>query len=233
MDSRKMKRANTTASWASGLAAGALFVSLSSAGCDCGSSGADDGNVDDDAGTGEPSIASSRAKLRFKDGVRLRNDLSQILELSSEEICSELGQYDCVGEIHTISLLGVEPYGLGFYEPLKETAVTTPLALERVVISACSTRVDRDFDAPDAAAIFKDLGVTNGQLADTGATAVSEAIDLLYRRSLQRHATAEEIAHVAALYDDVVATGVADDPARSWAKAACFAVLTTVENLFY
>lgn len=197
-------------------------------GCNCG----DAGSAGPDAGAGD-SIASSRAKLRFKNGARLANDYAQALGLATSELCNELGQYSCVDDIHQVSLLGVEPYELGFYEPMKETAVTTPIAVERVAVAGCSERVERDFASPGEAVIFKDLALDDaGALADVGAPAVAEAIDALYRRALQRHATAAEIAHYRQLYADVAALGGAE-PARQWAKASCFAALTTLESLFY
>ena len=200
-------------------------------GCNCGGSSADDGDGDgpgDDAGV--PSVASSRAKLRFKDGRRLQNDLAQTLGLDSGAVCSELGQYSCVDEIHTVSLLGVEPYGLGFYEPLKETAVTTPIAVERVVVSACSERVERDLSGDDTPLIF--AGISNGEIASLEDPAVSAAIETLYKRALARRPTPEEVTHLVGFYSDVLNSGV-DNPANQWAKGVCFAVLTTVESLFY
>ena len=190
--------------------------------CDCSS----EAQPGDDGGAGEPSIASSRAKLRFKDGKRLQNDYAYALGLDSDSLCNELGQYSCVDEIHTISLLGVEPYALGFYEPLDETAVTTPIAVERVAIAGCTSRVDRDLGAPGSALIF------SGDLSSAEAAGVTDAVDRLYKRALQRRPTAAEIEHLRQLYRDVEATG-SSDPARDWAKAACFAVLTTLESLFY
>jgi hypothetical protein len=200
-----------------------LFAALlaTSTGCNCGESGNPPG---DDGGVAEPSIASSRAKLRFKDGKRLQNDYAHALGLETGELCNELGQYSCVGEIHTIALLGVEPYDLGFYEPLEETAVTTPIAVERVAIAGCSTRVDLDLDASDPL-IFR------GDLSNDEAPGVIDAVDRLYKRGLQRRPTTAEIEHLQQLYRDVAAASA--DPVRDWAKAACFAVLTTVESLFY
>ena len=209
-----MNNATTTWILAAVLAAGGA--------CNCGEETTTPG---DDGGVGEPSIASSRAKLRFKDGKRLQNDLAYALGLQSTELCNELGQYSCVSEIHTIALLGVEPYDLGFYEPLSETAVTSPIAVERVVIAGCSERVERDMSG-GSPLIF------TGDLSSAEAPGVSEAIDTLYKRGLQRRATATELESLQQLYRDIAATG-SSDPARDWAKGACFAVLSTLEQLFY
>jgi hypothetical protein len=207
---------NNTTTWL-------LAALLAGAGaCDCGSE-TDSG---DDGGVGEPSIASSRAKLRFKDGKRLQNDYAFALGLETEELCNELGQYSCVGDIHTIALLGVEPYNLGFYEPLAETAVTTPIAVERVAIAGCTQRVERDLGAGASALIFQ------GDLSSAEAPGVIDAVDRLYKRALQRRPTSSEVGHLQQLYRDIAAAG-STDTARDWAKGACFAVLTTLESLFY
>jgi hypothetical protein len=188
--------------------------------CDCGSA------TQPGDGVTEPSIASTRAKLRFKGGKRLQNDYAYALGLETGSLCNELGQYSCVDEIHTIALLGVEPYQLGFYDPLAETALTTPIAVERVAIAGCSQRVDRDLGAPGSALIFQ------GDLSSADAAGVTDAIDRLYKRGLQRRPTSAEVEHLRQLYRDVEASG-SSDPARDWAKGACFAVLTTLESLFY
>jgi hypothetical protein len=202
-------------------------IALMAGACDCGEGQGDggDGGVD-------PGVASSRAKLRFKEGRRMANDFARALGLDTGALCRELGQYSCVEEVHTVALLGVEPYQLGLYEPLVETAVTTPIAVERVAIAACSERVDRDLaDAVDAV-IYKGLPIEGGAIADIEDPAVGEAIDALYKRALQRRATAAEIEHHRQLYRDIAALG-GDEPARAWAKGSCFATLTALENLFY
>ena len=198
-----------------------LAALIAGTGCDCGEQSSGDGDGDGDA----DEIASTRAKLRFKDGKRLQNDYAYALGLETGELCNELGQYSCVEQIHTISLLGVEPYDLGFYEPLDETAVTTPIAVERVALAGCSERVERDFNGATPL-------IFTGDLSSAEAGGVSEAIDTLYKRALARRATASEIANLQQLYRDVADAG-SSDAARDWAKGACFAVLTTLESLFY
>ncbi len=212
----------------------ALIAALSlAAGCSCGSDPDGDPGIEPQ----EPSIASDKANVRFKKARRLQNDFARTLGLSREALCQELGQYACVDEVHKITLLGVEPYGLGIDEPAKNTGVTTPIAVERIALAGCSQRVAQDLAAPADALIFADLPIdADGGLGDIAgadvAPAVDAAIDTMYARAVQRRATAAEIQHLKDLYLEIAMTGV-DNPTRDWAVATCFSVLTTLESLFY
>ena len=179
------------------------------------------------------SIASDKANVRFKNARRLKNDFTRTLALDPAALCLELGQYDCVDEVHKITLLGVEPYGLGIDEPAKATGVTTPIVVERVALAGCTQRVALDLAAPADAVIFGNLPIDGqGRLSALDAAEVDNAIDTMYARAVQRHATGEEIEHLKDLYTEIEDTGVAD-PASDWAVATCFTVLTSLESLFY
>ncbi len=207
-----------------------------SEGLDTGTTTTPDGGVtNDDGGTPTPDsgippgfAVSEKANLRFKEVLRLTNDFAQSLELAPEEVCSELGQYDC-RYVHNIALGGVEPYELGLVEPTPSTTITTPIAVERLAVHACELRVTRDLDNP-AAAIFK--GLLSGSIANLDDPAVAAMIDQLYKHAEQRPAKDTEVDHLKQLYRDIDALGV-DNPARQWAIATCVAVLTSVETLFY
>jgi hypothetical protein len=163
---------------------------------------------------------------------QLRADLAQALSLAPGELCTEVGAYDCFG-VHQIPLGGVEPYVLGINEPIEETAVTTPIAVERIALSACKARVDRDFADLGSAEIFRGLPVDgDGAMANADGAEARAAIDRLYKRLLQRAPTEAEAGHLAGLYGEVT-TAQEPRPARSWALLSCFAVATSVEALFY
>lgn len=177
----------------------------------------------------QPGFAeSTKANLRFKEVTRIHNDFAQALGLPANEVCLELGQYDC-RTVHAVTLSGVEPYELGLFVPLPSTTVTTPIAVERLAVHGCERRVTMDTDNPSAV-IF--TGLTDGAIANLDDPAVTEVIDRLYKRAVLRPATESEIDHLKQLYRDIEATGV-DNPARQWAIATCVAVLTSVESVFY
>lgn len=175
---------------------------------------------------------SSKANLRMKSNLRLRNDLAQSLGLTPDQVCKELGQYSCTDFVHAVALGGVEPYTLGLNEPQSHTTLTTPIAVERVVLSACTRRAIDDLGSATPV-IWRDLGVTaEGRLADPGTAGVAASITRLYQRGLLREPKAREIEHLTQLYRDLEADGGAN-PARDWATLSCFSVLTSLEALFY
>ena len=187
-----------------------------------------DSGVDDPQ---DPDLAkSAKANVRFKRNLRIRNDFAQALSLDPAEVCTELGQYSCTDFVHQISLGGVEPYVLGLNEPTDDTTTTTPIAVERVALFACTERVKRDFSG--TAEIFVDLPMADGRLLDPDAEEVGAAVDTLYKQALLRPATPAEIAHHRQLYADIAADG-GPDAARDWAILSCFSVLTSMESLFY
>lgn len=208
---------------------------------DSGVSTADSGIPAEDSGvvtTPDSGVAqggltrSEKARVRFKGQVMLRNDFAAALSLDPAALCREVGTYDCF-DVHRIPLRGVEPYTLGAYEPVEDTTVTTPLAVDRIALSACRDRALADFGDSANAVIWKGLSLgASGELSDPNASAVETALDLLYRRLLSRRALPEEIAKLRGLYTDVTAASE-PNPARAWAILTCFAVATSEESLFY
>lgn len=191
-----------------------------------------DDSSGDDADTGEPEPpppTSPKANLKFKGPRRLAADLGHVLTLAPDEVCLELGELSCTEDVHPVTLGGVEPYTLGIYEPAATSAVTTPIATDRVVLAACARRVDADLSGDE---VVFDLPLSGAALADPEGPEVAAAIDRLYAEGLLRHPTAAETAALVDLYAPVAATGTSA-PARDWAVAACFATLTTMEFLFY
>lgn len=218
-------RGRTSSAWTAAIAAAALLVGCSA------DIAAKSPIVDSDV-DGRPSgtIESAKARVKFKDQGRFVRDLASGLELAPDEVCNELGLYDCYEQAHRITLGGVEPYNRGIRDPLPIAPVTAPIAVDRVALSACATRTDRDFDSPAGALIF-------GKLASEGPnqeTLESAAHDL-YRLLLRREATSDEVSELVAFHAEAaeLLANSNDDPTREWAVASCFAVATTMEALFY
>ena len=193
--------------------------------------GSSGGNASDDAGpsldAGEPSYPSSpKSRLRFKGNRRINSEFARILSLLPGEVCSEFGLYSCANLVHTVALGGADPYGLGLHEALPFTTVTTPLAVDRIALSACRTRVDKDLSAGAAALIYK------GTLDNADGEDVATAVDALYKRAVLRPASAEELASLRQLHRDIADLNGGTVP-RDWAIASCFAVTSSLEQLFY
>ena len=189
--------------------------------------GAGGGSVD----AGPAFGISAKGTVRFKRNERLTFDFGNALSLPYDTLCKELGQYSCSLFVHPLALGGVDAYGSGLYEPLPFTGVTSPLVVDRIALAGCSQRVEADLASPLNAVIFKNIKLVDGKVDPTsvGATA---ALDALYKRVMQRPVTASELAHLAQLNADIVASGK-PDPGRAWLTLSCFAVLTSVESIFY
>lgn len=207
------------------VALGAILLagtSLALSGCgDDGSAGPPDGPP---GNVTQP--ASARARVKRKSPALLASDLGQALDLPRAELCAELGSHDCF-DTHEILLGGVEPYKLRIDEPLAAPSVASPMAVDRIVLTACGERAARDFDAPADAVVFAEVAGTPGAPDPAARAAVAGR---LYERLLARPAGAREIDDLVGFYD---ALGTSPQPARDWAQLACYAVATTTEFLFY
>ncbi len=195
--------------------------------------GDEDAGVTNPADAGDGLARSAKANVRFKRNVRLTNDFAQALALPPGELCKELGLYSCTELVHPLAVGGVDPYNLGLYEPLPFTGATSPIVMDRVALTACIKRVEADLATPGSAVIFKGLTPdASGKLASLETAELRAALDTLYKRALLRPVTDAEVATLKGLYRDVEASGK-PAPAKSWMELSCFAVLTSVESLFY
>ena len=233
----------------------ALCLVFLAAGCECAAppvppvgegegEGAGEGEGEGEGGEGEgedlnacvavdegPGFAiSAKADLRWKRVTPLQNDLMQALSLDEQDVCSELGLDGfCFQLIHLVTLGGNDPVKSAMYRPVAEPGVTTPLAFERVVLSACGRRADVDASVgAEQRALWKNIDLQGAGLADD--EGMRADVTLLYRRMLARDPTAEELDLVVSLREDVSGAPVSG---RDFAKMACFAVATTSENLFH
>jgi hypothetical protein len=174
---------------------------------------------------------SSKADLRWKRATPLKNDLMVGLGLSEQEVCSELGLDGfCFNLIHMVPLGANDPVKAAMYKPVSEPGATAPLAIDRVVLSACGARADLDAVAPAASrVVWREIDLELTSL-DPNDVAIGNDVQGLYRRLLARDPTAEESALVASLAEDVNGEPVSP---RDFAKMACYAVATTSEFIFH
>jgi len=185
------------------------------------------------APTATAAFPSSRAQVRFKGGQRLQNDLARALTLPPAEVCTELGTLQCVDQVHTVTLGGVDAYESQILRPAPDTGATTPLAVERVVLSACSRRSRLDFADPARATLWTGLSLdADGNLDLPSGGVPTDTIVQLYQRALGREPSESEADSLVEFY----ATVRGEQPqaaAEAWATLVCFAVFTSTESLFY
>ena len=190
------------------------------------------GGVGGTGGGAETFAVSSKAQLRFKRNERLANEIAAGLGLAPGAVCNELGLYPCATLVHPLPLGGVDAYNIGLYEPVARTGLTSPIVVDRIALAACTQRVINDLQTPATAVVFKGVTLDAAGKLDIESPEVSASLDVLYERILLRPPTAAEVGHLKGLYADVVATAK-PEPGRAWMMLSCFAVVSSVESLFY
>jgi hypothetical protein len=200
----------------------ALVVSA----CSTDDAGTDEGEAEGEAPAIEP---SSDPDLQWKRAAAVEHDLTRALELTTDQLCLEVGIAPCVSQVHLVALGGHDPFGLGLYQSLAAPLATTPLALDRVALSGCAARADLDREAGNAAVVFKglDLGAPAPAADDPKLAAM---VTELYHRLLARDPLATEIETLGQLTVDDAGEPIAG---RDFAVLACYAVATTTEFLFF
>jgi hypothetical protein len=168
--------------------------------------------------------------LLWKRGAALAADLGNALALSETELCTEVSDIPCT-EVHRAPLGRADPFGTGLLEPVQSPLATTALATDRLALSACSARVDKD--SAGSPAVFQGVPLGDQPLAADAVarrTTAEQLATLLYTRMLARRPTSPEVDVLAEL---AVGNDGAPVSARSFAKLACFAVATTSEFVLY
>lgn len=186
--------------------------------------------VDDD---GLAQMATStRGALVWKRGPALARGLSAALLVPEDELCNELGRFNCVDTAHQVPLGGNDPFVKGQYQPLSEPGATSAVSFDRLVLSACGAAVEFDRDRP-ASFIFRGHALDDVPLDPSSASAIEGARFVgaeLYRRLHGREARAAELTTLEQLLTDDEGAGVSG---FDFATLACFAVASTTETLFY
>jgi hypothetical protein len=168
---------------------------------------------------------ATRADLRMKRWRQISQDLSGALQLQTDELCREAGNFDC-NEIHVVPMGGISVDN-GLYAPIDGVSVTTGLAIERVLLSACWTRLERDMAGEQPAVVFTQIPLEDTTLDDTAADAQAT---LLWQRLLARDPSPDELAAARGLH-----VGIIEDGGRNaeWALSLCVALGTSSEFLLY
>lgn len=169
---------------------------------------------------------SETARIKFKGVTRLVNNLSQALSLPKDQLCKELGTFNCFTQAHEITLGGVEPYVKRINEKWHMPPLSAPITVDRVALASCAERVKRDFADASQALIFKAL--VSG---DTSASAREKAVIALYQRLLLREPTKAQADAWVGFFDKVKEKS--KKPSQDWATLVCFGVVSSTEFLFY
>jgi len=192
--------------------------------------GPDSSDPSDAPAADTPAIArSTRSSLQWKRYAAFEADLSQALDLPKAELCNEFGKEPCIRSVHLSPLGGHNPITTGLLEGSAEPLVTTSTVVERVVLSACIARVDKDRQLGSAAVVFGGLQL-DGPAPAPDAPALRNVINGLYQRFLARDAEPTELDTLAALARDEKDTPVTG---AAFATSACMVVGSQSEFLFF
>ncbi len=172
---------------------------------------------------GEPTASANRTVV-WKRYRAFEQDLTRGLDLTPAELCAELGSLNCVNSVHLASLGGHDPFTQGRETSLDEPVLTTPVAVDRVVLSACIARIDRD--ATGVPSVFTHYSLGGNA---TGSPAERDLVDAQNRTLYQRLLARDPIEAELAVLADLV---VAGRSFRDIAIASCYAIGTSAEFIF-
>lgn len=169
---------------------------------------------------------AARADLRLKRWRQVSLDLQGAMELASDEVCREVGRFDCT-TLHGTSMGGVS-LDNNLFRPVETVGATTDTAMERLVLGACAARWQADQEAEEPVV----FGALDGVWTDkTLATEAHQALlTELYRRHLGRDPSSDEVDVMSTLHDQLVEQGANNG---DFALMACFAIGSQTEALLY
>lgn len=170
---------------------------------------------------------SSAPVALWKRHAVIAHDLQRGLQLSANDFCQELGQFSCTDNVFLTTLGGNDPFAKSQYRPSENPGVTTPVALERVALNACSKRVM--LDAAGTPKVFTRFKLDVSTLV-TQLNAVDQMNQDLYRLLLGRDANSEELNVLRQLTVDDAGKPVS---AKDVATLSCFTIATSREFAFY
>jgi hypothetical protein len=164
--------------------------------------------------------------VQWKRSAALEADLMRGLELTRDELCQELGSQSCIRAVHTVALGGNDPFGSGLLRPPAASLSTTPLAIDRVTLSACSQRARADKQGSPK--VFTSLDLS-GPAPEPNAEAAVATITTLFRRLLARDPKPNEVV----IIQELLANDAERMTAEEFATLACFVVASSLESLFF
>lgn len=187
---------------------------------------AGDGSIvgeDGDDGKNTPEYLSLHPEtLVWKRYRAFESGLMDGLQLPKADVCVEGGQFSCIETVHLTVLGGNEPYQNAQYERAATPTALTPIAVERVILSACGKRLGLDKGLGASAVVFKHFALSG---AMPGPEQIKKQTAELFQRLLARDATEAE-------------TGIAQSMTQTMltpeklALGLCFVVGSSSENVF-
>lgn len=126
--------------------------------------------------------------------------------------------------LHVMSLGGNNPFLGEQFDPLAEPGLTTPVAVDRLVLAACGERVRLDTVGPARVFTHLSLGAPSVRRDTPGAR---EQVGALYRLILARDPEPDEVDALLSMLDGDPAMSAAD-----FARLSCYALASSTEFIF-
>jgi hypothetical protein len=174
------------------------------------------------SGTAKPGVPQAGKTLLWKRYRAFESGLVKGLGLTKDQVCLELGKDSCIDKVHLTVLGGNEPFFNGQYERAQTPTVLTAVAVDRVVLAACSRRIQLDAGLGANAVVFKNFPLTTAKPSDDQ---IKQQATELYRRLLARDPEAPELSAISAFGG----TATAGDKI---ALSLCYAIASSSENIF-
>lgn len=173
-------------------------------------------------GSAKPGLPQAGKTLLWKRYRPFESGLVKGLGLTKDQVCMELGKDSCIDKVHLTVLGGNEPFVNGQYERAQTPTVLTAVAIDRVVLAACSRRIELDAGLGANAVVFKHFPLTAAKPSDDQ---IKQQATELYRRILARDPEAPELQAISAFGG----TAAAGDKI---ALSLCYAIASSSENIF-
>lgn len=167
----------------------------------------------------QPTVNLVEKNLIWKRYRALEQSLMAGLSLSKDQLCKEAGNLSCVDQVHLFALGGNEPFNKAQYNRLEAPSVTTGVAVDRLVLAACSARLRLDKGSNPR--VFTKLALDGSTPTPA---AVKEQATVLYQQLLLRNPTSEELAILSGFGGGLTS--------EKTAKSLCFAIASHAEFLF-
>jgi len=170
---------------------------------------------------------TEKFNLNWKRVAAIEADLSTALSLTPETLCNELNLYSCTKEVHLAELGGHDPFESGNYSPLSNSSLTSPVSLDRIVLTACTNKVNAEISGTKTVFKFLNLAKYTGSIATAD---FRNQINELYHRFMLRDPSAVEISNLEQLKTNEAGSEISN---IDFAVLACYVIGTNVENIFY
>lgn len=167
-------------------------------------------------------VLFAKNELLWKRYKSLEDSLASGLDLDLDQICKEVGVYSCFNKVYLSALGGNQPFNLSQYNRPLNPTIITPISLERIILSACEARIEKDILLESNAKIFRYISLDSKK---PGVEDLKKQTVFLYRKLLLRDPIEEEMKTILEFSDNPLS-------GRQLAKSLCFAIGSSIEIIF-